>query len=75
MLEKFQLLDEEAQKLKTGCEMRNAEIDNIRQVIGLAHWSTQRGHDTGNAMESVVSRLEALRANPLDAGNHQQFKL
>lgn len=69
--EQLKLLDEEAQKLKTSCEFRSAEIDNIRAIIYLADIFPKKFVET--TLEIRV-RLQELRERPDYAGKHEIHK-
>ncbi len=71
MLNRLKLLDQEAQSLKTGCEMRSAELDNIRTIINLA---AQFPGKLQSTIRNVQERLKILRERPDYAGNHEKFK-
>lgn len=75
MLEQYQLLDEEAQKLKTECWRRNAAIDNIRQGIIAAQWYTEKNLDATHIVNRVKQRLQALRERPDWAESHENLNL
>lgn len=77
MLDQLRALDEEAQGLKTECNWRNQEIDNIRTSIVMAIGYARRSlpiPDLDTTLLSIKERLQELRNRPDWAGNHEQFK-
>lgn len=71
MLEQLKTLDEQAQNLKTGCEMRSAELDNIRAIINIAGVFPDK---LASTITHVQERLQELKLRPDWAGRHEQFK-
>ncbi len=73
MLEQLEKLDQIALTLKTGNELRDAEVNNIRAVI-MALTLECEEENILVKVEDVHQRLMVLIHNPLYAGKHEQFR-
>ena len=73
MLEQLEKLDQIALTLKTGNELRDAEVNNIRAVIMALTLECEEENILAG-LEDIHQRLMGLIHNPLYAGKHEQFR-